>query len=133
MWTWPPASPTERIGSVGWIAWVKRSEVRGKVQIVSNMGKSCEGWWFSFQAVARKFCGEVWLNANLISAIFSSTTHTWALLLHQKLEYALLTSIRVCCRPKGGTATFTFMLIYVREACHFNVSEAKRLEFCDTD
>lgn len=42
-------------------------------------------------------------------------------------------SIRVCCRPKGGTATFTFMLIYVREACHFNVSEAKRLEFCDTD
>ena len=43
VWTWPPASPTERIGSVGWIAWVKRSDVRGKVQIVSNMEKNCEG------------------------------------------------------------------------------------------
>jgi len=49
VWTWPPASPTERIGSVGWIAWVKRSEVRGKVQIVSNMGKSCEGGGLVFK------------------------------------------------------------------------------------
>lgn len=37
VWTRPDERPTETIGSVGWIACAKRSEERGRVQIVSNM------------------------------------------------------------------------------------------------
>lgn len=35
--TWPEERPTVRIGRVGWRAWAKRSEGRGRVHSVSNM------------------------------------------------------------------------------------------------
>ena len=38
VWTWPEASPTATTGAEGWMAWAKRSEVKGRVQIVSNIG-----------------------------------------------------------------------------------------------
>jgi hypothetical protein len=41
VWTWPEASPTETIGSSGWIAWVKTSWGSGRVQTFSNMAVDC--------------------------------------------------------------------------------------------
>lgn len=37
VWTCPEASPTAINGSVGWMAWEKRSEGSGYVQMVSNI------------------------------------------------------------------------------------------------
>jgi hypothetical protein len=42
--TWPLERPTVRTGSVGWTAWVNRSEVKGRVHRFSNMVRVGEGY-----------------------------------------------------------------------------------------
>lgn len=71
--TWPLLRPTATSGSVGWMDWAKRSEGRGKVQVVSNIGGRCEeeasfgcgrlgGWvrclpdWEGMEGFARMRC-----------------------------------------------------------------------------
>ena len=45
VWTWPEERPTAKRGIVGWIAWVKNSDARGSVQMVSYMASwETSGW-----------------------------------------------------------------------------------------